>query len=308
MNLTTDFLGIQLTNPLVLPSGLLGVTGANLAAVARSGAGAVTTKSIWPYRHEGHPNPTIIHLGGGNIINAVGIPHDGIEEAEIEIKNFRKLSDAPLFASVTAAKISEFAEVTEKVAVLQPDMIEVNISCPNVEDELGRPFACDAKLAEHATAVAKKSAGRIPISVKLSPNVTNIGEIAKAVESAGADAITAINTVGPGMVIDIETREPILANKVGGLSGPAIRPLAVKCIYDIYKSVKIPIIGMGGISTGRDVIEMMLAGATLVGIGSAIAIHGVEVFEQVNTEIAEWCKNHDLKSLSELIGSSHNNS
>jgi len=302
MNLSTQFCGIKLKSPLILASGILGVTGANLATVAKAGAGAVTTKSIWLKRHEGHPNPTVLNLGNGNLINAVGLPHGGIEEAKEEITNFRKLSKAPLFASIVAGKIEEFIQVAEKVAELKPDLIEVNISCPNVEDELGRPFACDIKLAGFATQAVKKAAGKIPISIKLSPNVNNLGEIAKAVESAGANAITAINTVGPGMVIDVETRQPILANKVGGLSGPAIRPIAIKCIYDIFKAVKIPILGMGGITNGRDAIEMILAGATLIGIGSAITDEGVEIFGKINKEIAEWCKLHGVKNLNELVG------
>jgi dihydroorotate dehydrogenase (NAD+) catalytic subunit len=307
MNLATNFCGIKLANPLVLASGILGVTGSNLAAVIENGAGAVTTKSIWLTRHEGHKNPTVLQLGNGNLINAVGLPHGGIEEAREEIENFRRLSPAPLFASVVAASVEEFFQVTEAVAELKPDLIEVNISCPNVEDELGRPFACEPKLAERATTAVKKAAGKIPVSVKLSPNVSNISEIAKAVEAAGASAITAINTVGPGMIIDIETAEPILANRVGGLSGPAIRPLAIKCVYDIFHAVKIPIIGTGGVSNGRDALEMLLAGATLIGIGSAVASQGLQVFGKINVEIEKWCETQGVKDLKEIVGRAQKN-
>ena len=305
MNLAPDFLGLKLKNPLVLASGILGVTGANLAAVIKAGAGAVTTKSIWLKRHEGHPNPTVIHLGNGNLINAVGLPHGGIEEARIEIENYRKLSDAPLFANIAAPTIDEYVETTKAVAELKPDLIELNISCPNVEDEFGKPFACDIHQAEKATSAVKKVCGNIPLSVKLSPNVEDIAKIAKSVESAGADAITAINSVGPGMLIDIETAQPVLANKVGGISGPVIRPITVKAVFDIYKTVKIPIIGTGGIASGRDAIEMLQAGASLISIGSAVTESGPEVFAKIAKEIEDWCESHHIKNISELVGLAH---
>ena len=149
------------------------------------------------------------------------------------------------------------------------------------------------------------------MSIKISPSVlsadlTRLGEQAKAAEAAGANAITAINTAGPGMVINIETAEPILANRVGGLSGPAIRPLAIKTVWEIFEAVKIPIIGTGGISNGRDAIEMMEAGATLVGIGSAV-IEGVEVFEKIAQEMKKWCEQNEIENISDLIGKAHKN-
>ena len=304
MNLSLDFLELKIANPLVLASGVLGTTGASLAAAAKNGAGAVTSKSVWLNRHDGHPNPTVLDLGGGNLLNAVGLPHGGIEEARVEFENFRKLSKAPLFASIAASNFEEFGETATAIAELKPDLIELNISCPNVENEFGRPFACSIQDATKATGIVKKACGEIPLAVKLSPNVENIAKIAKAVEAAGADAITAVNTVGPGMAIDIETAEPILANYVGGLSGPAIRPVAVRTVFEIFKTVKIPIIGTGGISNGRDAIEMMEAGATLVGIGSA-AKNGTEVFGKIAREIEEWCESHEVENVSELIGKAH---
>lgn len=304
MKLATTFLGIRLENPLVLASGILGTTGASLASVAQSGAGAVTSKSVWRNRHDGHPNPTVLDLGNGNLINAVGLPHGGLEEAQIEFANFRKLCKKPLFASIAASTQREFAETVAAIAALKPDVIELNISCPNVESEFGRPFACSVRDTSTVTRLAKKAANKIPLTVKLSPNVENIAEIAKAAASAGADAITAINTVGPGMVIDIETAEPILANNVGGLSGPAIRPIAVKAIYEIFRAVKIPIIGIGGVTSGRDAIELLQAGATLIGIGSAM-IDGSDVFKKITKEIQTWCKAHRIKNTAELIGQAH---
>ena len=308
MNLSPNFLGLQLRNPLVLASGILGTTGASLATVAKSGAGAVTSKSVWKQRHEGHPNPTVLALGNGNLINAVGIPHGGIEEAEIEFENLRQLSDVPLFASIAGAQIEEYVETTRAITELKPDLIELNISCPNVDDEFGEPLAHNAKLTEKVTSLAKKACGEIPLTVKLSPNVADISEIARAVEAAGADAITAINTVGPGLVIDIETAQPILANRFGGLSGPSIRPLAIKAIFEIFEAVKIPIIGTGGITNARDALEMIEAGATLVGIGAAVADKGAEIFGEIACEIEKWCESHGITEISELVGTAHKNS
>ncbi|MFA6457917.1 MAG: dihydroorotate dehydrogenase [Patescibacteria group bacterium] len=304
MQLATKFLGISLENPLVLASGILGTTGASLATVAKNGAGAVTSKSVWLRKHPGHANPTVLDLGGGNLINAVGLPHGGIEEARVEFANFRKLSGKPLFASIAASNLKEFGETAAAVAELKPDLIELNISCPNVASEFGRPFACDLKDAAAAVKIVKKQIGKIPLAVKLSPNVASIAEIARSVEAAGADAITAINTVGPGMVIDTETATPILANKFGGLSGPAIRPLAVKAIFEIFQAVKIPIIGVGGVTNGRDAIEFLEAGATLIGIGSA-AKNGPEIFAQITREITEFCERKKIKKVSALIGLAH---
>ncbi|MBU1089852.1 dihydroorotate dehydrogenase [Patescibacteria group bacterium] len=304
MKLTTKFLGISLANPLVLASGILGTTGASLAAAVKAGAGAATSKSVWLRRHDGHSNPTVLNLGGGNLLNAVGLPHGGIEEARVEFENFRKLSSAPLFASIAASNFEEFGETAAAVAELKPDLMELNISCPNVESEFGRPFACSIRDTKKVVKIVKKKCGAIPLAVKLSPNVENIAEIARAAETAGADAITAVNTVGPGMVIDIETAEPILLNRVGGLSGPAIRPLAVRAVWEIFEAVKIPIIGTGGVANGRDAIEMMEAGASLVGIGSA-AKDGLEIFGKIKKEIEKWCESRGIENISELTGKAH---
>jgi len=184
---------------------------------------------------------------------------------------------------------------------LNPDIIEVNISCPNVEDEFGKPFACSVVDASKVTKAVRATTKR-PVIVKLSPNVSNIGEIAKACASEGADGFTVINTVGPGMAIDIDLRMPILANKVGGVSGPAIKPIAVKCVYDVYKATKLPIVGTGGILTGLDAIEIMMVGARLVGIGTMVYYREVSGFKKVVKEMAEWCDKNGVKNLEEIIG------
>ena len=242
----------------------------------------------------------------------MGLPDAGIEKAKEEVGGYLEWYNsterkAPLIANIVAGKVDDFGEVAEKVAELKPHIIEVNISCPNVEDEFGKPFACDRDQAAKVTKIVKeRTNGEIPITVKLSPNVNNLTEIAKAVEDAGADGLTAFNTFGPGMVIDIETAEPILANKVGGVSGPGFKPLVVKGVFDLYKAVKIPIIGTGSVLTGRDAIELMMAGATLIGMGTAVYYRGQEVFGLVAQEMRDWCEENDVVDISEVVGRAHN--
>ncbi len=304
MQLNVEFCGVKFRNPLVLASGVLGVTGASLKFVVENGAGGVTTKSIWREGHTGHPNPVII-ANDHFMLNAVGLPDAGIEKAHIEIGEYMKGKPAPLIANIVEARIADFAEVAEKVSALHPDIIEVNISCPNVEDEFGKPFACSTHDAAAVTR-AVRAKTKLPIVIKLSPNVLNIAEIARAVVDAGADGICAINTVGPGLLIDLETREPILANKVGGVSGPAIKPLSLKAVYDIHKALpKVPIIGTGGVITGEDALEMIMVGATLVGVGTAVYYRGVDCFQKINDEMMEWGKKRGIKNLDELRGVAH---
>lgn len=304
MHLNVEFCGVKFKNPLVLASGVLGVTGASLRYVVENGAGGVTTKSIWREGHTGHPNPVII-ANDHFMLNAVGLPDAGIAKAHIEIGEYMKNKPAPLIANIVEARIDDFAEVAEKVSALKPDIIEVNISCPNVENEFGKPFSCSSHDAAAVTAAVRKKT-KLPIVIKLSPNVMNIAEIAKSVVDAGADGICAINTVGPGLLIDLETREPILANKVGGVSGPAIKPLSLKAVYDIHKALpKVPIIGTGGIISGEDALEMVMVGATLVGVGTAVYYRGVECFQKIGDEMTAWGKKHKVKSLDELRGVAH---
>lgn len=305
MTLQTQFCGVTFENPLVVASGILGVTGASLRMCVENGAGGVTTKSIWRTGHEGHPNPVIV-ANDHFMLNAVGLPDAGIEKAHIEIGEYMKEKPAPLIASIVEARIEDFGEVAEKVSALHPDLIEVNISCPNVEDELGKPFSCSVVDAARVTAEVRRRT-KLPIIIKLTPNVLNLVEIAKSVVDAGADGICAINTVGPGLLIDIETREPVLANKVGGVSGPAIKPLALKAVYDIHKALpKVPIIGTGGIITGKDAIEMIMVGATLIGVGTAVYYRDVQCFKLIADEMAEWCDQHGVKNLNEIRGTAHN--
>lgn len=306
MNLAQKILGIEFSNPTVLASGILGITASSWRAVARAGAGAITTKSLWLKEHQGHRNPTIISTPYYTL-NAVGVPDAGIEKAREEINDYLKDKPIPLIANIIAESIENYALTAEPICALHPDFLEVNISCPNIEDEFGRPFACSAPDAARVTAAVKQVSKKIPVFIKLSPNVENIGVIAAACAKEGADGFTVINTVGPGMAIDLRSRMPILANRVGGLSGRAIKPLAVKAVADVYAATsgKLPIIGTGGITTGEDAIEVMLAGASLVGIGTAVWERGMDVFAKVADEMRLWCESEGVKSLSEIIGGMH---
>ncbi len=287
-----------------MASGILGVTGASLRFAVKHGAGGVTTKSIWLHEHKGHPNPTII-ANEYWMLNAVGVPDAGIGKAKIELGKYMKNKPAPLIANIIAGKIDDFGEVAEKVSALKPDLIEVNISCPNVEDEFGKPFSCSKMDAAKVTSAVRRRT-KIPIIIKLSPNVLDIVEIARAVVDAGADGLCAINTVGPSMKIDLETREPVLANKVGGLSGPAIQPLAIKLVYDLHRALpRVPIIGTGGIMTGEDALEMIMVGATLVGVGSAIYYRDVKCFALIAAEMVKWGRSHKIADINMLRGSAH---
>jgi len=265
----------------------------------------ITAKSCGPMPRAGHPNPVALDWGQG-LINAIGLTNPGAEEeAKLLAETRRQLQPlgVPLIASIFAGTVAEFAAVTEIINTAHPDLIEVNISCPNVGDEFGTPFAATGESAAAVTE-AVKSVATCPVAIKLAPNVPSIARIAAAVVEAGADAITAINTM-PGMVIDAVSGKPVLANKVGGLSGPALKPIALRSVYEITKVVSVPIIGTGGVSTGRDAAEMLMAGATVVGVGSAVYYCGVSALAQINQELAEFMDAYGFANVSALQGRSH---
>src|SRR3989339_1798165 len=306
MNLSQTVCGVTFENPTVLASGIWGITAASWRRVAENGAGGVTTKSLWIREHRGHQNPTVISTEHWTL-NDVGLPDAGPEKAREEIGEYMKDKPVPLIANIVAGAVDDFVAIAEEIVKLSPDFLEVNISCPNVDDEFGKPFACSAPDAARVTKEVKAVSKSIPVFIKLSPNAPSIADVAVACAEAGADGFTAINTVGPGMAIDLRSRMPILANKIGGLSGPAIKPIAVKCIADVYRATegKKPIIGTGGIMTGEDAIEFLLAGASLIGIGTAIAYRGAEVFRLVCEEMTAWCEAEGIKDIAELTGGMH---
>ncbi len=304
MNLSVNFCGINFPNPTVVASGYLGVTGASLANCIRNGAGGVTGKTLFMDERPGHPNPTVLTFPGG-LINAVGLCGEGIIAAKHEFDKYCELApENPIIGSIGGKNLDELVEVARIMEEYPVDMLELNFSCPNVDDEMGRPIACDPKMTAEATAAIRKVVKK-PISVKLSPNVPNIGLIAQQAEAAGADAITAVNTMGPGMLIDIKMRRPILANKVGGVSGQALFPIALRCVYDIYKTVKIPIIATGGVIKGDDAIAMLMAGGSLLGIGSAIVSYDLKCFDMITDKIGEFMKEEGFSDISELVGIAH---
>lgn len=304
MNLSVNFCGINFPNPTVVASGYLGVTGASMANCVKNGAGGMTGKTLFMEERKGHPNPTILTFPGG-VINAVGLSGEGIHAAEHEIEKYKEMCpENPIIGSIGGKGLDELVEVAKIMDSYPVDMLELNFSCPNVDGEMGKPIACDPLLTAQATKAVRKAVKK-PISVKVSPNVPDIGLVAKHAEANGADAITAINTMGPGMVIDINMRRPVLSNKVGGVSGHAIKPIAVRCVWDIYRSVKIPIIATGGIINGKDAIEMLMAGGSLLGIGSAIVYHDMKCFDMITEKIHDFMEEEGFKDISELVGLAH---
>jgi dihydroorotate dehydrogenase (NAD+) catalytic subunit len=298
--LGANLCGIELENPTILASGILGVTKESVDRIGKLGAGAVTLKSLCHEERSGNKNPSM--FGYDNVFfNAVGLPGQGIDNA---VKEFGRLDDisVPIIGSIYGYRIEDFGQVAKKMALLKPAMIEIDISCPHMD--YGKPYFADPELTGKVVREVKKNSGKIPVSAKLSPNVHDIKEIAHAAEKGGADAITAINTAS-GMAIDIDTRSPILANKIGGISGPALKPIAVRCVYEIYEEVKIPIIGTGGVTFGKDAIEMIMAGATGIGIGSAVYYRGNEAFKKICKEMDTWMKKNKVKNLNEIRGIAH---
>lgn len=297
LNLAVDIAGLRLRNPLMNAAGVLGMSPPLLKRVYDSGAAAVISKSMGPEPRKGHPNPTVARVECG-MLNAMGLPNPGVDYFSSELVEIKKMG-IPIVASFFGGSTQEFAEVAYKLSKIGVDALELNASCPNVAEELGM-LAADATNIEKVTAAVKEETD-LPVFVKLSPNVTNIKSIAAAAEWGGADAITAVNTL-KGMAIDINMRRPILANITGGLSGPAIKPVALRCVWEIAQAVEIPIIGCGGITTGKDAIDYFLAGATALEIGTAVMTQGINVYKEINEGIKKYMKNNGFTKIEEMIG------
>jgi len=295
--------GIALESPLILASGILGVSASSMDLAARHGLGAVTTKSFCLEGRRGHQGPTIVAYEHG-MLNAVGLSNPGWEGATAEIRAFKEQTDTPIIASIFGKTLEEFALVAAKAAEAGPHLIEVNVSCPNVADELGTPFEADPVALAKITSSVRKAAGKIPVSIKLSTNYGFIGRMAKVCEDHGADVITGINTVGPGMIIDVNVRRPVLSNRMGGVSGPGILPIAVRAVHDIARAVRLPIIGTGGVSSAEDALQLIMAGATAVGIGTAL-YWGLETIDKVNQGLERYLEREELSSLDPIRGAIH---
>ncbi|MFQ5887728.1 MAG: dihydroorotate dehydrogenase [Candidatus Hydrothermarchaeales archaeon] len=295
--LSVNLWGMDLENPTILASGILGVVGSTLKKVAKNGAGAVVTKSIGTMAREGHKNPSVIEIENG-VLNAIGLANPGYKEFGDDIKKAKE-GNVPVIGSIYGFNIREFVEVAKAMEGYGVDALELNLSCPNVS-KAGAFYGQNKDLAFEAVKAVKESV-KIPVIAKLTSNVSDIVSIAKACEDAKCDAITAINTV-KAMKIDITARMPIMANKFGGLSGPGIKPIAVSSVYEIAKETDLPVIGCGGVTTGEDAIEFLMAGASAVQIGTAVLHRGISVFRKVTKEIEDFMDQNSYKSIDELVG------
>ena len=294
---SVNLCGVELKNPVMTASGTFGSGAEYCEFVDLNKLGAVVTKGVANIPWAGNPTPRVAEVYGG-MLNAVGLQNPGIDVfCERDIP-FLKQYDTKIIVNVCGKSTQDYLEVVERLANEPVDMLEINISCPNVK-EGGIAFGQDPKLVEQITSDIKKIAKQ-PVIMKLSPNVTDITEMARAAEAGGADCLSLINTL-TGMKIDINRRSFVLANKTGGMSGPAIHPIAVRMVYQVAQAVKLPLIGMGGISTAEDAIEMILAGATAVSVGTANFVDPRATVKIV-AGIEEYMRKYNVKDIKELIG------
>lgn len=294
IDLTTNFAGIILENPITTASGTFSPVDSSKFYDINQ-LGAVITKGIASHAWEGNPTPRIAETYGG-MLNAVGLQNPGVDYYIENDLKFLKGFKTKVIANVVGRTIEEYCQVVEKLNGTSVAMLEINISCPNIKRG-GIGFGTDVKMAGEVTK-AVKAISKKPIIIKLTPNVTDIGEIAKAVEAEGADGVSLINTL-LGMRIDVNRKRPVLANVMGGLSGPAIKPVAVRMVYQVSRAVKIPIIGLGGISTGEDAVEFIMAGATAISVGTAALLNPTAPIE-IKEGLLFYMKNNGFKSIQEI--------
>jgi len=301
VDLTTQLAGVKLKNPVITASGTFGFGEEYARFYDPSLLGAITVKGITPLPRLGNPVPRLAETPSG-MLNSVGLENPGLEAfLKSYLPKLEKLKTA-VIVNISGFSLDDYALMASS---LPEDSciaaLEVNISCPNIKQD-GMAFGTDPRRAEEVLKVTRKHT-RLPLIAKLSPNVTDIVEMAKAVASGGADIISMINTL-LGMRIDIKTKKPILANTMGGLSGPAILPVAVRMVYQVYKAVDLPIIGMGGISSWQDAVEFMLAGASAVSIGTANFVNPMAPLEIISG-LEEYCRREGYHSIKEIVGLAH---
>ena len=297
MNTSVNLAGVTLKNPVMTASGTFGSGAEYSEFVDLNQLGAVVTKGVANVPWPGNPTPRIAEVYGG-MLNAIGLQNPGIDVFMERDIPFLKQYDTKIIVNVCGRTTEDYCEVVEKLADTDVDLLEINISCPNVK-EGGIAFGQNAKSIEAITKEVKKYAKQ-PIIMKLSPNVTDITEMAKAAEAGGADVLSLINTL-TGMKIDVERQTFAIANKTGGLSGPAVKPVAVRMVYQVANAVNVPIIGMGGISNAEDALEFILAGATTVSVGTA-NFSNPRATVEVATGIEDYMKRHKVEDIKELIG------
>ncbi len=297
MKTAVNIAGVEFKNPVMTASGTFGSGMEYGEFVDLNRLGAVVTKGVSNVPWEGNKTPRVTEVYGG-MLNAIGLQNPGIDTFIERDLKFLEGYDTRVIVNVCGKSIEDYVEVVERLSDEKVDMLEINVSCPNVK-EGAIAFGQDTAALTKITKEIKKHA-TVPVIMKLSPNVTSIADMAKAAEAAGADAISLINTI-TGMKIDIERKRFVLANKTGGMSGPAIKPIAVRMVYQASQAVKIPVIGMGGISTYQDAIEFMLAGATAVSVGAANFMNP-KATSEIITGIEGYLERHGIKDVNELIG------
>ena len=303
VDLSVTLSGVKLDNPIIPASGTFGFGYEFADWYDINVLGSISLKGTTKEPRFGNPTPRIAEIPSG-LLNSVGLQNPGVDDViEKEIPRLEKCFSKPLIANISGFSVEDYVYCAEKFdKVSQVGILEINISCPNVHGG-GMSFGTSAKAAALVTSAVKKTVKK-PVYIKLTPNVTDIAEIARAVEEAGADGISLINTP-LGMRIDISRRKPILSNKTGGMSGPCVLPLALRMVFQAYEAVKIPIIGMGGISSANDVIEMMLAGASAVQVGAANLVDPCAC-RNIIEELPAVCEKHGIKKISEITGGAHN--
>jgi dihydroorotate dehydrogenase (NAD+) catalytic subunit len=287
--------GIDLKNPIIVASGFLGLSQDIFNRLYKLGAGAIVSKSISLSPREGYRNPTIVALKGNSYINAVGLANPGLEFFLSEILH----NNTPLFVSIVGSNFEDFAEIVNKLKNLNILGFELNLSCPHVE-KMGMEIGDDPRAVFNIIKIIKKNSTR-PLFVKVGLGNSDIIKTAKLAEEAGADGITAINTIR-AMKIDTETGYPILENKIGGLSGASLKPIGVRCVYELKKNLQIPIIGCGGILSHEDVIEYLMAGASAVQIGSVFGVEGLNSFNKILKGLSKYLEIKNYKNITELMG------
>ena len=292
--------GVELKNPVMTASGTFGSGMEYSEFVDLSRLGGVVTKGVADVPWPGNPTPRVAETTGG-MLNAIGLQNPGIDVFCKRDIPFLKQHDTKIMVNVCGHSTEEYLRVVERLASEPVDLLEINISCPNVK-EGGIAFGQDPKAVETITREVKKVAAQ-PVVMKLSPNVTDITVMARAAEAGGADAVSLINTL-TGMKIDVERQTFALANKTGGMSGPAVKPVAVRMVYQVAQSVNIPILGMGGIATAEDALEFILAGATAVSVGTANFFNPYATVE-IAEGIENYMKRHNIEKLTDLIGAVH---
>ena len=288
---------LELRNPTILASGIMDETADSIKRVAEEGAGAVVTKSVGKEPREGYANPTVVELEHG-ILNAMGLPNPGIEAYADEMEELRDLN-IPVIGSIFGSDEKEFSFLAKKMQEYGARAIELNLSCPHASG-YGAETGSQPDVVKSIVHAVKHSVD-LPVFAKLTSNVTSIVEIGKAAEEGGADGVVAINSI-KAMKIDVNLKKPILSNKVGGYSGPAIKPIGIRCVYELAQELNIPIIGVGGIKCGEDAVEYILAGASAVQIGGGIYYRDMRIFREVCKEMENWMKSNNYSSIEEFRG------